>query len=78
MANDVEYIEVEKRADLARDVHSDAIINRDKKAYDIAIKRAKSAQEQRDEIRDTTREINTLKCEIHEIKGLLTELIGKQ
>ena len=71
------YLEVEGNADLVRETRSKAIINRNKNAYDLAIKRAKDAQEQRDELRDTTREINVLKCEMHEIKSLLKELVGK-
>ena len=73
-----EYIPVENSADLVRESGSKAIINRNKGAYDLAIKRAKAAQQQRDEIRDTTREINSLKCEMHEIKSLPQELVGKQ
>jgi hypothetical protein len=71
------FLQVEGKADLVRETKSKAIINRNRGAYDLAVKRAKSAQEQRDEIRDTTREINTLKCEMHEIKSLLQELVGK-
>ena len=71
------FVEVEGKSDLVRETGSKAIINRNKNAYDLAIKRAKSAQEQRDELRDTTREINILKCEMHEIKSLLQELVGK-
>ena len=71
------YLEVEGNADLVKETRSKAIINRNKNAYDLAIKRAKAAQEQRDELRDTTREINILKCEMHEIKNLLQELVGK-
>ena len=71
------YLEVEGNADLVSETRSKAIINRNKNAYDLAIKRAKAAQEQRDELRDTTREINILKCEMHEIKNLLQELVGK-
>tara|TARA_B100000745_G_C19886281_1_gene296149 strand:+ start:146 stop:382 length:237 start_codon:yes stop_codon:yes gene_type:complete len=71
------YVEVEGKSDLVRETRSKAIINRNKNAYDLAIKRAKDAQEQRDELRDTTREINVLKCEMHEIKSLLKELVGK-
>jgi hypothetical protein len=71
------FLQVEGKADLMRETKSKAIINRNRGAYDLAVKRAKSAQEQRDEIRDTTREINTLKCEMHEIKSLLQELVGK-
>ena len=77
MADQQKYVEVEGNTDLVRETGSKAIINRNKSAYDLAIKRAKSAQEQRDELRDTTREINILKCEMHEIKSLLQELVGK-
>ena len=74
----VDYIEVEGNKNLAREISSHAIINRNSNAYDLAKKRALDAQRQRDEIRDATREINTLKSEIHEIKNLLIELVGKQ
>ena len=71
------YIEVENNKNLAREISSHAIINRNRGAYDLAKKRAVDAQRQRDEIRNTTREINILKCEMHEIKNLLIELVGK-
>ena len=69
------YIEVEGHPDLVRENVSHAIINRNVTAYEQARKRAASAQRQRDEIRDTTREINHLKSEMHEIKHLLKELL---
>jgi hypothetical protein len=71
------YIEVENNKNLAREISSHAIINRNRGAYDLAKKRAVDAQRQRDEIRNTTREINTLKSEMHEIKNLLIELVEK-
>ena len=61
-----------------RDNTSHAIINRNTSAYEQARKRAAAAQAQRDEIRDTTREINHLKSEMHEIKHLLKELVGNR
>ena len=70
------YIPVEGHSDLVRDSTSHAIINRNVNAYEQAKKRAADAQKQRDEIRDTTREINHLKSEMHEIKHLLKELVG--
>jgi len=73
-----DYIEVESNKNLAREVSSHAIINRNRGAYDLAKKRAVDVQRQRDEIRNTTREINILKSEMHEIKNLLIGLIGKQ
>ena len=71
------YLQVEDNTDLVRDTHSNAIVNKNRSAYEIAVKRAKEAQRQRDEIRDATREINNLKCEMHEIKSMLTELINR-
>ena len=73
-----EYIQVEGHKDLVRDTKSNAIINRNKNAYDIAKKRAAEARKQRDEIRSATREINTLKCEMHEIKDMLTILLDRK
>ena len=69
------YIPVEGHADLVRDSNSHAIINRNTGAYEKAKMRAAAAQAQRDEIRNTTREINHLKSEMHEIKHLLKELV---
>ena len=41
----------------------------------FAKKRAEEAQRQRDEIRETTRELNSLKSEMHEIKNMLLKLV---
>ena len=73
----VDYIEVEDNKNLAREVSSHAIVNRNRGAYELAKKRAADAQQQRDEIRNTTREINTIKSEMHEIKNLLMKLVEK-
>ena len=71
-----DHLKVEGHADLVRDTQSHAIINTNIDAYERAKKRAAAAQRQRDELRDTTREINNLKSEMHEIKGLLTQLLN--
>ena len=78
------YKKVEGETDLVRDVNSTAIINRNRTAYDMAKKRSEQAkrtlieeEEQRDAIRNATSEINTLKCEMHEIKSLLQQLVDK-
>ena len=70
-----EYLKVEGYTELVRDTNSHAIINHNNSAYNMAVKRAEEAQKQRDEIRDATREINNLKCEMHEIKRLLEQLV---
>jgi len=72
------YAHVEGHPDLVRDMNSGAIINRNRSAYDRAKKRAVEAQISRDKIRDTTRDINILKSEMHEIKSLLKQLVSNQ
>ena len=72
-----EYIKVQGHASLVRDTRTNAVINKDKNAYSIAKRRAEEAQRQRDEIRGASREINNLKCEMHEIKSMLKTLLDK-
>ena len=72
------YVQVEGHPDLSRDLNSNAIINRNRGAYERAKRRAAEAQAQRDQIRNTTREINTLKSEMHEIQHLLKQLVSKE
>ena len=72
-----EYLKVEGYSNLVRDSKSHAIINTDRSAYQMAKKRAADAQRQRDEIRNASREINNIKCEMHEIKSMLKTLLDK-
>ena len=72
------FTQVDGHKDLVRDNRSSAIINRNRSAYEIAKRRAADAQKQRDEIRSATREINTLKCEMHEIKDMLKILLDRK
>jgi len=72
------FVQVEGHPDLSRDINSNAIINRNRGAYERAKRRAAEAQAQRDQIRNTTREINTIKSEMHEIKYLLKQLVSKE
>ena len=71
----VKLLQIEGEPDWVKDASSHAIINNNKDAYDIAKKRAEEAQRKRDEMRETAREINTLKSEMHEIKALLQQLV---
>ena len=68
-------IRVDGHDDLVREESSNAIVNTNKSAYLMARKRADEAQRQRDQLRETSRELNNLKCEMHEIKTLLTKLV---
>ena len=72
-----DYIKVQGYNSLVRDTRTNAVINKDKNAYNIAKRRADEAQRQRDEIRGATREINNLKCEMHEIKDMLKTLLDR-
>ena len=72
-----EYLKVEGYSNLVRDSKSNAIVNTDKTAYQMAKRRAADAQRQRDEIRNASREINNIKCEMHEIKSMLKTLLDK-
>jgi len=74
---DKKYLQVEGHEDLIRDTQSTAIINKNKGAYMLAKKRAESAQRERDAIRNASREINNIKCEMHEIKSMLKTLLDK-
>ena len=71
-----EYLKIEGEDNYVKDSNgSHGIINNNVNAYEVAKKRAGEAQRQRDEMRETTRELNTLKSEMHEIKSLLKQLV---
>ena len=73
----MDRVKVEERKDLERDMKSNAIVNTNKSAYELAKKRAKDAQRTRDELRDVTREVNEIKCEMYDIKCMLSKLLEK-
>ena len=72
-----DYKSIEGHSDLIRDMHSKAVINTNRSAYLAALQRKKNFIEQKDSLRDATREINILKSEMHEIKSLLVKLVEK-
>ena len=69
---------VENEDSLRRESSSGAIVNVDKSAWESARQRARATQKSRDDLRKQVREINTLKCEMHEIKGMLQTIMDKQ
>lgn len=73
-----EYIQVEDNPSLARDTNSRAIVNTNMAAYEVAVNRSRNSQKHRDELRDAVRDINNLKCEMHEIKNLLLQIVDKK
>ena len=73
-----EYVKVEGYHDLVKDTETHAVINTNKSAYLMAKRRAQEAQKQRDAIRNATREINNIKCEMNEIKDMLKILMDRK
>ena len=73
----MDRLKVKDNKDLERDLKSNAIVNTNKSAYEMARKRARDAQAERDKLRDVTREVNEIKCEMHDIKCMLSKLLEK-
>ena len=73
----MDRIKVEEHKDLERDVRSNGIVNTNKSALERAKKRQADAQAERDKLRDVTREVNEIKCEMHDIKNMLSQLLDK-
>lgn len=71
-------LNVKDKPNLVRDTHSKAVVNVNKIAYERSVKIRLEAQKQRDEMRDAVREINNIKCEMHEMKSLLVKLVEKE
>jgi hypothetical protein len=73
-----EFLKVEGHNNLVRETDSKAIINTDKTAYRQYMKAMEQKRKQKDQLRDAVREINSLKCEMHEIKSLLLQLVDNK
>jgi hypothetical protein len=73
----MDRIQVQDKKDLERDVKSNGIVNTNKSALEKAKKRQADAQAERDKLRDVTREVNEIKCEMHDIKNMLSQLLDK-
>ena len=72
-----EHIPVEGKIGLYRDSDSTAIINRDKKAYLDYMKRKKIAKIKNSELNQMKEDLDNVKSELGDIKGLLSTLVQK-
>ena len=70
-------VKVEGHNNLVRDLNSNAIVNTNTADFSLYMKRQKMREKQSDELRNTVKEINSLKSELFEIKKLLKEVINK-
>ena len=69
-------LKVEGFDSLVRDTNSNAIVNTSKSEFQLYMKRVRSREQQGDQIRSAVKEINNLKTELREIKGLIKELVN--
>lgn len=70
-------IKVQGSMSLARDPVSHAIININNDEYSAYIARQKQNDQRRQQIDSQTKKLQTLECEILEIKRMLVDLIKK-
>ena len=66
---------VKDHRNLARDTDSGAIVNIDRSAYLNALEQHKNKEKQKKTIEDNTKDINSIKTEVSEIKTMLKTLI---
>ena len=71
------YTPVEGKSGFFRDSESTAIINRDKKAYLAYMQRKKDAENKNLELNKMKDDLDNVKGELGEIKGLLSTLVQK-
>ena len=69
---------VEDRIDLKRDPASGAIINVDFDAYMASVTASKNRQVSKKQLEDNTNDINSIKEEVSEIKGMMQQLLQRE
>ena len=69
-------LKVEGHSHLVRESSSHAIVNADASGFNVYMRRVRAREQQGDQIRSAVKEINTLKKELREIKGLIKELVN--
>ena len=77
MEQEIELIPVEGKSGFYRDPESTAIINCDKKAYSDYMKRKKISKAKSNELNKMKEDLDNVKGELGEIKGLLSTLVQK-
>jgi|TARA_Y100000991_G_scaffold43122_1_gene30418 hypothetical protein len=77
MEEEIELIPVEGKSGFYRDPESTAVINCDKKAYSDYMKRKKISKAKSNELNKMKEDLDNVKGELGEIKGLLSTLVQK-
>ena len=71
------HIPVEGRSGFYRDSDSTAIINKDKKAYIAYMERKKVVENKNSELNQMKEDLDNVKNELGDIKGLLSTIVQK-
>jgi hypothetical protein len=69
-------LKVEGHTHLVRETYSSGIVNTNTNEYEIYMKRVRTREQHGDQIRSAVKDINNLKNELREIKGLLKEIVN--
>ena len=69
-------LQVKGHSHLVREVSSNGIVNTNVNEYQLYMKRIKAREQHGDQIRNAVKDINNLKSELREIKGLIKELLN--
>ncbi len=67
---------IEGRIDVVKDPISGAIINIDTSAYQAAVSASKLREASKQQIEANTNDINSIKDELTDIKGMLRQILG--
>ena len=70
-----DFLKVEGHASLVRDTTTGAILNNNRAEYDIYVANRRKAEARDEEISKHTEDINNIKNELQDIKGLILQLL---
>lgn len=73
----MDKVKVQDHPDLYRDVTSKAIVNKNKNDYENYMKTHRSRLSEKEKINNIENDLSDLKCQINEIKDLLSQLVNK-
>ena len=72
-----DYIKVEGHSDLARDPNTQAIINRDRSAYENYMARKEALEKKNSDFDVMKEELDNVKSDIGDIKHMLSSIVQK-
>ena len=72
-----DYIKVESDTSLARDMNTNAIINKNKSEYDKFMNISRKKYEEKIKFDNLKSDVDSLKTDISEIKSLLKQIVGQ-